>query len=145
MVRKISDLTVEEFTELLERTIIKVLESRHKPIYTHGNLPKELQTEKGKLMLDRGKRLGILESNGMPTSKATRYQLKEFADLASQVLGIKNKWSAFGGFWGINNMSQIKIIEASVDSLLAIRAVFPELGFDKNGYPKKPRGIKDFR
>ncbi|EEX17269.1 hypothetical protein [Prevotella veroralis] len=138
MEKKISDLTISEFTKLMEETFIKVLESKSKrPLRERGVLPEELQSDFAKSVLKRGIRLKILGTDYMPLNGVTRYQLKEFADLASELLGIKrNKWSIFESFWGLRNMSQIRQVEANIKEMEKIWAEFPELGYGKMIRPK---------
>ena len=60
MEKKISDLTISEFTKLMEETFIKVLESKSKrPRQGRGVLPEELQSDFAKSVLKRGIRLNI--------------------------------------------------------------------------------------
>ena len=60
-------------------------------------LPKELDTEDAKSILQRGVDANLLDDNFQPIKeKMTKYQMKEFAELASLELGIKEKWKVFG-------------------------------------------------
>ena len=147
MEKKISDLTISEFTKLMEETFIKVLESKSKrPRQGRGVLPEELQSDFAKSVLKRGIRLNILGTDYMPLESVTRYQLKDFADLASKVLDLKrNKWVVFESLWGLRNMSQIRQVEANIKDMEKIRAKFPELGYNKMGKEPKPKGFKPFR
>ena len=148
MERRISDLTIEEFTQLLESTIIRIFECKGKRSIRpeSGILPIELQTDLAKSVLKRGVNLKILDAGFMPTDNATRYQLKEFAYLASQMIGLeKRKWVVFENFWGIRNMAQIRIVEADYKAMAQIRSKFPELGYDKRGQIPKPQGFKPYR
>ena len=147
MEKKISDLTISEFTNLMEEIVIKALESKVKrPRQNRGVLPEELKTDFAKSVLKRGIRLKILGYDYMPLDGVTRYQLKEFADLASELLKIKRrKWVVFESFWGLRSLSQVRIIEADIKVMQKIRAEFPELGYDKMGKETKPKGYKPYR
>ena len=147
MEKKISDLTISEFTKLMEETFIKVLESKSKrPLRGHGVLPEELQSDFAKSVLKRGIRLKILGTDYMPLNGVTRYQLKEFVDLASELLDIeRSKWVIFESFWGLRNMSQIRQVEANIKDIKKIRTMFPELGYDEAGKMIRPKGVVKFK
>lgn len=104
-------------------------------------LPDELQSDEAIAILGRGISGGLLNTDYQPQNGTTQYQLKEFADLASDVLHINNKWKVFGCLWGIKNMGQIRTTEAKTDQLQAVRKLFPEVGYDADGCPPKPKGF----
>ena len=90
-------------------------------------LPKKLDNDKAKSILQRGVDANLLDDNFQPIKeKMTKYQMKEFAELASLELGIKEKWKVFGFLWNAKNLGQIKNYEANFDSLKIIENLFPK-------------------
>ena len=100
------------------------------------HIPKELMTEEAKKVLQRGITAGLLNNEYQPEKGVTRYQQKEFADLASDVLKIQNKWVVFGSLWNVNNLGQVKTSDADPESLKAVRRLFPDMGYDSKGLPQ---------
>lgn len=103
------------------------------------SVPEELTTPEAKKILRRGITAGLLNEDYQPKKGVTRAQQKEFADLASQVLKISNKWVVFGTLWGIKNLGQVKTIDARPEKLMAVRKLFPDLDFDMDGKPIKKK------
>ncbi len=109
----------EVFNEYKAMVGIPVQEKIHQ-------IPKELDTEEAKEVLHRGVTAGILNGN-YQCLELTMYQRREFAELASEELGIKHKWKVFETLWKIKGLAQVKMIEADPDSLVKIKALFPKV------------------
>lgn len=109
----------EVFNEYKAMVGIPVQEKPHQ-------IPKELDNDTAKAVLLRGVTAGILDENYQCLG-LTMYQQREFAELASEVLGIKNKWKVFETLWQINRLAQVKMDEAKPDSLKKIRDIFPHV------------------
>lgn len=92
-----------------------------------NSLPRELDTDEAKSVLQRGVVAGLLDENYQCLSNMTGYQKREFADLASSLLSIRHKWRVFESLWGIKGLGQIKMYEANVDSINIIKRLFPEV------------------
>lgn len=104
------------------------------------SMPDELNTPQAKEILNRGVKAGLLNTDYQPDKDTTKYQLYEFASMASNLLGIKNKWKVFGGLWSIKNLGQVKVLETNTDNLFIVHGCFQELGYDDNGrYNIKPK------
>ena len=110
-------------------------QNSQKSILEPLQVPKELTTTDAKKVLRRAITAGLLKENFQAEQGVTRAQQKEFADLASQVLKISNKWVVFGTLWGIKNLGQVKTIDARPEKLMAVRKLFPDLDFDMDGKP----------
>ena len=105
------------------------------------SVPEELTTPEAKKILRRGITAGLLNEDDYQAKQGvTRAQQKEFADLASQVLKISNKWVVFGTLWGIKHLAQVKTTDARPETLMAVRKLFQELGFDMDGKPINKKG-----
>lgn len=109
----------EVFNEYKEMVGIPVQEKPHQ-------MPKELDNDAAKAVLQRGVAAGILNEN-YQCLELTMYQQKEFAELASEELGIKNKWKVFETLWQIKGLAQVRMDEANLDSLKKIRDIFPDV------------------
>lgn len=105
------------------------------------SVPEELTTLEAKKILRRGITAGLLNEDDYQAKQGvTRAQQKEFADLASQVLKISNKWVVFGTLWDIKHLAQVKTTDARPETLMAVRKLFQELGFDMDGKPINKKG-----
>lgn len=88
-------------------------------------IPKELENDTAKAILQRAVTAGILNENYQCLGLTT-YQQRTFAELASEELGVKNKWKVFESLWGIKGLAQVKMMEANPSSLMKIKTLFPK-------------------
>lgn len=130
---------IVKYTNLIQRIIYSIKDCLsglksdfvHIGIMKNANnkvfLPKKLDNDKAKSILQRGVDANLLDDNFQPIKeKMTKYQMKEFAELASLELRIKEKWKVFGFLWNAKNLGQIKNYEANFDSLKIIENLFPK-------------------
>lgn len=92
---------------------------------TDTSLPRELDTDKAKELLNRGVTAGFLDNTFRPIKgKMTRAQQKEFALCISIECDFKNYCKIFEPFWGIKNLAQSSTLnEGSIEK---IRELFDE-------------------
>lgn len=94
----------------------------------YPELPKELQSDDAKELLERLVNNGYCEENTYKW-KGTKYGAAHAANHISKILNLKKKWKIFQSLWGFKNMAQTlyKVdIEANQDEMKDIDRLFPE-------------------
>lgn len=89
-----------------------------------NSIPKELQTEAAKNILDRCIQAGYLDNNLMPCPSTKKVELKLIALYASAELGIKKKWKVFQDLWKIDNLAQVRELDMSDETKEAVQNLF---------------------
>lgn len=98
----------------------------------HGKkLPDELNNHIAKEVIKRAINRGLMDEDYNYTSDFTKAQRRRFAELASEELGIQNKWKVFESLWGDSNLAQYKIYDASFEKIKFIDSLFPKEIIDK--------------
>lgn len=68
-------------------------------------LPKELQTNRARGMLNRAVERELLKEDYQPRDGIKKWQLALLADTIATALELKSKWKVFGRLWGIPSES----------------------------------------
>lgn len=68
-------------------------------------MPKELQSNRAKGMLDRAVEQDLLREGYQPSESIKKWQLALLADAIATELALKSKWKVFGRLWGIPSES----------------------------------------
>lgn len=68
-------------------------------------LPKELQSNRARGMLDRAVERELLKEGYQPHDNVKKWQLALLADAIATELELKSKWKVFGRLWGIPSES----------------------------------------
>lgn len=88
-------------------------------------LPDELNTDKGREVLSRGIKAGLIDDNFQPIKdKMTKGQMKIFALCASIECGIQYHFKVFERLWQTKNLAQVKEYEMKIDRIKQIEALF---------------------
>lgn len=108
-------------------------ESTIKPIDECSELPKELQSDEAKELLERLVNNGYCEENTYKW-KETQYEAAQAAYQISKILNLKCKWKIFEPLWGYKNMAQTfhhVDVNANQEKIIAIDRLFPENALKK--------------
>ena len=68
-------------------------------------MPKELQSNRARGMLDRAVERELLKEGYQPHDNVKKWQLALLADAIATELELKSKWKVFGRLWGIPSES----------------------------------------
>ena len=108
-------------------------ESTIKPVDECSELPKELQSDDAKELLERLVNNGYCEENTYKW-KGTQYEAAQAAYNISKILNLKCKWKIFEPLWGYKNMAQTfhhVDVNANQEKIIAIDRLFPENALKK--------------
>lgn len=108
-------------------------ESTIKPTDECSELPKELQSDDAKELLERLVNNGHCEENTYKW-KGTQYEAAQAAYEISKILNLKYKWKIFESLWGYKNMAQTFFHvydNANQEKIIAITRLYPENALKK--------------
>lgn len=101
------DGILKEYHKEVEYIRDLILEER-KPQQPIKTLPKELDTDEAKKWLSKTIEKGFMTDGYQWAKETTRYQIAMWVEIASERLGIKNKWKWAENIWGLKDLAQTR-------------------------------------